>query len=225
MAPMTLDKILDVRDNFDLVRDQIGSLIVENIVTQKAFAVTTYGDDTSWRLDAYLERSQPWTLLKASADPAPIANITAQTANYREDEGSLKDVANEAVYHVDLFVSKASQDDGGTGQLVGDEQAARQLHFTAMLVRNILMSEQNFKLQLPGIVFRRHVDTLTIIRPGDEELSVLENVIVGQMTVHVKMIETSPEETPEIIEAVNVKVFRDTDGRLLAEAEYDLTPP
>ena len=74
---MTIPTLIDKQDTFEIVRDQIATILVTEIVSQQALAVADGKDPDLWKVRIYTERSNAWEqfLEVPPVDESPICNI------------------------------------------------------------------------------------------------------------------------------------------------------
>jgi len=82
------------------------------------------------------------------------------------------------------------------------------------------MSPPYVKLDLLGLVGDRWVSTITQFQPEFGAMPV-EKVIANRLTVAVSFNEFAPQYEAETISEIAVDIIRDSDGKVLAQVEYD----
>lgn len=237
--PTVLTVLIDKQDNFEVIRDQIAVLINTNQAAQVILAAAE-PDPSQWKLRVFTERAQPWEQFlnepeKALAlqDLSPIVNVWYENGTFPEAQGdTVNRQAHVATYNIDVYGFGIAQDDGSTGQIPGDLTAVQNATRGIRLVRNILMAAENTYLQLqnkggaalgPG-VYQRWVQSVTSSQPdlGGESA---HSVIGIRLALRVTFNEYSPQvDESNALETVHVDIKRASDGMLLTDVEYDLTP-
>ena len=55
-----ISELIDKQDNFEIVRDQIAAILVNEVASQMALATAEAKDPEDWNLQIFTERSNPW---------------------------------------------------------------------------------------------------------------------------------------------------------------------
>lgn len=216
--------LIDKLDNRELVRDQIGAILLLEQANQQTLATTASKDPRLWDLRVFTERSNPWEAFQDAnedqLDAPPIVNVSFETASGQK---SASDTVTQqtflATYNIDCYGYGVAADDGATGHIPGDEQAAIVSSRAARLVRNILMSAQYVRLDMLGTVGDRWVQSITQFQPQIDDRAV-QRIVGTRIALEVRMNEFAPEVVGSTLEAVNVKVFRAETGELYFDADF-----
>ena len=112
--------------------------------------------------------------------------------------------------------------DGSGGQIIGDELAAKEAARAVRLARNILMASQYTYLDMRGLVARRWVESRAFQQPQLGEQSV-QKIVGARLALGVKYLELAPQYQGQLLEQVGIDLLRASDGRVLAQLEYDYT--
>lgn len=216
--------LIDKLDSRERVRDQIGAILLLEQANQQALATAAGKDPKLWDLRVFIERSNPWVEFQDAddewLDAPPIVNVSLETASGQK---SASDTVTQqtflATYNIDCYGYGVAADDGATGHIPGDEQAAFVSARAARLVRNILMSAQYTRLGLVGAVGDRWVQAITQFQPQIDERAV-QRVVGTRIAFEVRINEFAPEVVGETLEAVNVAVFRAETGELYFDADF-----
>lgn len=227
---MSIDKLIDKQDSFEIVRDQIAMILVNEVVSQMALATAASKDPNDWKLRIFTERSNPWEQFldddSVLADDSPIVNIWYSTSNFPENAGStVERQKTVAIYNIDCYGYGVSKDDGATGHDSGDKVAAFEVQRALRLVRNILMAGTYTYLELRGLVWQRWPQSIEVFQPQIENQNVSQ-VVGARISFRVTFNEFSPQVPFETLELVTLDVFRTETGELIAETDYayPLTP-
>lgn len=225
MALPLIDKV----DNFELVRDAITAILATEVANQKALAVIAGKDESLWNFGVFEERSTPWEALfdestGSVTSETPLVNVWYDSGNFPRDKGdTIERQASDGVYNLDIYAAAVSVNDRtGTGYTPGDLQAALNLQRVIRLVRNILMSAEYTYLLLRGTVWSRWIQSINSFQPQLSDRPAV-HIQAARIAFNVRFNEFSPQATPETLETVFATVKRESDGRVLAEAEYDVT--
>ena len=128
------------------------------------------------------------------------------------------------IFNVDVYGWGVTQDDGAGGQLPGDREAAFTAQRGYRLCRNILMAAENIYLQMQGLVWTRWVQSINEFQQQLGE-NAAHDVIGMRLGFEVQFNEFAPQvEAAGDLEFVSIDIFRNSDGLLVAEADYDLSP-
>jgi hypothetical protein len=221
--------LIDKQDNFEIVRDQIAAILVSEVANQKALATAVGKDPDLWDFDVYKERSTPWEAIfddnsGAVTSETPLVNVWFDNGNFPGDKGdSVNRQTHEAVFNLDCYAAAVSVNDRtGPGHTPGDLQASLNVQRIVRLVRNIIMGGDNTYLQLRGVVGSRWFQAINAFQPQLSDRPAV-HVIAARMALRVRFNEFSPQATPEDLELVAVTVTRPGDGKVILEADYDVT--
>ncbi len=224
---MTIAALIDKVDTFEQVRDQLAGILVTEVASQKVLAAAASQDPNDWDLSVYTERSNPWeTFLSPDTidpQPAPIVNIWYENSSFPKSGGNVV-ARQQAVgrYNIDCYAYAVSQDDGGSGHLPGDQQAALRVHKAVRLVRNILMAGEYKALGLRGLVSQRWIESITIFQPQQNDVAV-EQVVAARLALEVGFNEFAPQVVGDELCEVAIDITRASDGLITAEADFIYT--
>lgn len=221
---MTIQTLIDKQDNFEVIRDQIASILVLEVASQQALATTAGKDPLDWKLDIYTEQSNPIEkFLNGSSDGKPIVNVWFDNSNFEMSASNIIErQKSTSIFNIDCYGYGLSQDDGGTGHVLGDQTAALESQRAMRLSRNILMASEYTYLGMQGVVWRRWPQSMTSFQPQQEDQNVL-NVLGSRISLQVEFNEFSPQYVPETLEFLSIDVLRAEDGQIVLEADYDYT--
>lgn len=227
MPIQLIDSLINKRDTFEIVRDQIAAILAAEIANQMTLAEGASADPTLWKVRIFTERSQPFEQFLgangAPADESPICNVYYDSGSFPGDRSNtVTRQLHEAVYQLDVYGYGVSSDDPDNvdGHIAGDSKAAREAQRAVRLVRNILMASVNTYLQMQGEVWGRMPQSITMFQPKMGETPV-QNVIGARLTLSVKFSEFSPQFTPETLEALAIQIKRKETGEVYVNAEYE----
>lgn len=226
---MTVDTLIDKEDNFEVVRTQIAAILALNTAKQQALATAAGKDPDLWAFDVYEERSTPWEAIfnesTGSVDSeTPLVNVWYDSGNFPGGNGDTTErQMHDAVYNIDIYAAAVSVNDRtGPGYTPGDLQASLNVQRALRLVRNILMAAENTYLQLRGTVWSRWIQSINAFQPQLSDRPAV-HIIAARIAFNVKFNEFSPQATSETLETLFATIKRESDGKVIAEAEYDLT--
>lgn len=227
---MTITTLIDKQDTSEIVRDQIAQILADEVASQMALAVTAGKDPDDWKLRIFTERSNPWEQFlnpdEAGFDDSPIVNVWFDNATF--DPGASNIVERqkgEGVFNIDCYGYGRSKDDGATGHIPGDKEAALEVQRALRLVRNILMAATYTYLNLRGVVWQRWPQSITVFQPQLDGRQ-MQQMVGARLAFRVQYNEFSPQVESVELESVAVDVKRTEDGEIVAQAQYDypLTP-
>lgn len=219
---MTIDTLIDKQDNFEVIRDQIAAILATEVASQMALATSAGKDPNDWKMRIFTERSNPWEqLLNEQSDRSPIINVWFDNSNYDPRASNIVErQKSESVFNIDCYGYGISSDQVGGGHNPGDKEAAFEVHRSLRLVRNILMAAEYTYLGLPGLVWQRWPQSITVFQPQLDGRQI-QQIVGARLAFRVMFNEFSPQVTPETLELVSVDVIRKEDGEIVVEADYE----
>lgn len=230
--------LIDKFDSFELVRDKVGAILVEETAKQKELALAAGKDPQRWALRIYSERSNPWSefIGPESADEADEpaddgVDRTTPIVNVWFDQSSII-LARSNVVERQTMLGVINVDCHGCGNTSatseghdpGDARASLEAQRCARLVRNILMSAAYTYLDLRGTVGRRWVQSIQVFQPPIDGRTV-QHVVGARVALHVEFNELSPQVEGQPLELISVGVQRHPDGLLFLTANFPHTEP
>lgn len=222
---MAIATLIDKQDTVEIVRDQIAAILAIETAAQVALA-TTAGkpDPNEWKLRIYQERANPWENLPSkTADKSPIVNVWWDSSNFEMSASNISErQKSSTIINIDCYGYGKSADDGGTGHIAGDQKAAETVQRAVRLVRNILMAAEYTYLGLRGTVWRRWIDSISMMQPQQDNQNV-HHVVAARLAFRVEFNEFSPQVPPETLDLLTVDVQRTEDNQIVFEADYDFT--
>lgn len=227
MPIQLIDSLINKRDSFEIVRDQIAAILAAEVANQMQLAQDASADPELWKVRVFVEKSQPFEQFIGSNGPpedeSPICNVYYDSGAFSGDKSnSVSRQLHEAVYQLDVYGYGISGDDPENegGHIAGDSKAAKEAQRGVRLVRNILMASVNTYLQMQGEVWSRMPQSITMFQPKMGETPV-QNVIGARFTLLVKFSEFSPQTTPETLETLATQIKRKETGEVYVEAEFE----
>ena len=219
-----IDTLIDKKDNFEIVRDEIAAILVSETAEQQKLAVQAVKDPALWRLRVFTERFNPWEqYLNKPHDKSPLVNVWYDNSNFPEGHSNtFERQKSETIYNIDCYAYATSSDNASGGHNPGDREAAFALQRAIRLTRNILMAAEYTYLDLRPLIWQRWIQSITTFQP-QQGTNPVQSVIAARIALRVGFNEFSPQITPEILELVSVDVLRTEDGQIVLEADYDYT--
>lgn len=220
-----IDSLIDKRDGFEIVRDQIAQILADETASQQALAEAAAKDSGLWKFRVYRERSNPWEAF-LNVDENEFEDDTSPIVNVWFDNASLDGQASNVVsrqkvdgsFNIDIYGFAVSASDGD-GHKPGDREAALTAQRIARLVRNVLMSDTYTYLALRGTVWRRWIQSITSFQPQLDGQTA-QKVLGIRLVLNVAFNELSPQVTPETLEEVGNGIKQAADGRVIAQVDY-----
>lgn len=219
-------ELIDKVDGFEVVRDQIAAILLVEATEQMRLAAAARKDPKLWRLRVFSERSNPWDEFSSAPDrnaveaTAPIVNVCFDNCSFDRSASNVVERQRAiGVYHIDCYGYGLSADDGGSGHVPGDEDAALEAHRAVRLVRNILMAGAYTYLGMRGVVGRRFPESIQVFQPQIDGRAV-QHVVAARITLQVEFNELSPQVQGQPLELVSVSVIRAETGELLLRADF-----
>lgn len=220
---MTLQSLINKRDSFEIIRDQIAAILATEIMNQRALAVSQSLNPDDWGLRVFSERASPVeSFPDKTEDSTPVANVWFDSINFI-DAGSnvMERQKAEGSFNIDVYGFGRSRA-AGTGHDAGDKTAALQAQRAIRLIRNILMAAENTYLGLRGLVGGRRFQSITSMQPQQDANNIF-HVVGARLNLVVNFNEFSPQTEPVELEGVSAQVFRQETGEVIVSASYDYT--
>jgi len=192
---------------FELVRDRIGSIIADEMANQYAMS---YDEDLN--LDVWIER-----LIRFDHTELPAINVVLERGEL--DGHSQVSTDGTYTYDIDVYTS-AKADDSETG----DTKAMLKLHKIIGKCRSILENSRYKTLGFSApFVMNRGCRSIQIKIPDSQEAL---NVVIGRLTMTVKVPETSELITPELIAGYDtvVKLYETDKGYVFSGNAIPVPP-
>ena len=218
--------LINTRDNFEIIRDQIGMILVNESAEQQRLARTRSLPASGWALSVFTERFNLWEqVLNQTEDRTPIVNIWLENINFDKSKSNISQRQQAtATYNIDCYGFGLNRDDQDGGFISGDEDSARDVQRAVRLVRNILMAATYTYLDMRGVVWERWPQSITQFQPQLDDRSA-QNVTGARIAFAVMFNEFSPQVQPVDLCELTLDVFRADNGQLLTRAEYDYGSP
>lgn len=220
-----IQSLIETPDTFELVRDKIALILVEEIANQQTLATAGGKDPDDWKIDVYTERSNAWEkwLNNTTQDIAPLCNIWYDNSNFDQSTGNvISRQKDTAIYNLDILAIGNSEDVPAGGHTAGDKDAAFAVQAAARLIRKIIMSGHYVYLDMQGQVWKRWLLSRTAFQPQFQGQQI-QHVQGIRLPLQVEFNEFSPEYSGKILEEIGITIKRDLDGKILLQADYDYT--
>jgi hypothetical protein len=226
-----IDTLIDKRDNFEIVRDEIAAILLAETTSQQALAIAEALDPRLWKFDVYLERSNPWSdwidLPATDANPADVTPIVNVWLNNLGFDMAASDIVERqkttGTFHIDCYTYAPSSDALGGGHDPGDMRSALEVHRLVRLARNIMMAATHTYLGMQGLVWRRWISAIDIFQP-DLASRQAQQIGAARITLLVDFNEFSPQVTGAALELISVNVKRAETGQIYFTADFPYPP-
>lgn len=221
---MPLQQLIAPTDTFQVVRDKVAQILADEVANQMAIAGGFVGlDPDDWNLEIYVERANPWEKWlndTTLANKVPVVNVWFDSDSFDMGQGNVVQYQQaEGSINIDCYGFGISADDGGTGHIAGDEEAARASQSAMRLVRRILMASEYTYLELRGVVARRWVISRTTFQPQQDARSA-QRIVGSRLVLGVKYLEDAQQYQGAALECTHVDLKRNADGFVLSQLEY-----
>jgi hypothetical protein len=204
-----IGELIDKRDGYEIVREQVAAILATELRNQRALAEASGRDPSGWAAEVYVERSNPLDVAE------PSINVWAERVDYQgRAGGAVETQKGELILNVDCVGFGVSQDDMA-GHLSGDQVAAVEAQRLVRLCRNILMSAHYTYLGMRDIVRHRWVQGITFYQPSSGAGAV-EHAVGGRLALRIEYVEQAPQVQGTALESVRVVV----GGKVQIEAIY-----
>lgn len=219
-----ISELIDKKDNFEIIRDQIAGILVLEIANQMLLATEAGKDANDWKLRVLTERSNPWEqFLNNANDRSPLVNIWVENCNYdKKASNSIERQKTTAMYNIDCYGFGISSDVVSGGHKPGDREASFEVQRAIRIVRNIFMSGEYTYLGLRGLVWGRWLEGIDIFQP-QQDSKAIQKIVGARLLLSVIFNEFSPQIQPVNLELVTIDIKRAEDGLISLEADYDYT--
>lgn len=222
-----LPALIDKQDTFEIVRDQLASILVLEKQNQQRLAVESNRNPEDWDFRVYTERFNPYEdalNVVGNERVLPMVNIWYDVTVFDYSASNLIDCQQAgATYNIDCYGFGVATGDETGGHLPSDQNAAFETHRVLRLVRNILMSADNYQLQLRGTVGQRRVSSVRIFQVNGLDQRPIRSVLGARIVLEVSFVESSPQIESETLETLTVNTERVEDGEIVLTAQYDYT--
>jgi hypothetical protein len=219
-------ELIDKKDNFEIVRDQIAVLLALESANQQALAVQSSKNPDDFKIRIFTEQSNPWEQFlnpDGDIDPSPVVNVWYESSSFDPSaSNTIERQKTDGIFNIDCYGFGISSDLSGQGHEPGDQLAAFEVQKAVRLVRNILMAGINTHLQMQGLVWSRWPDSITIFQPSFDATE-LQKVVGARLVFRVTFNEFSPQVQESTLDYLAVDIKRNSDGQILAEADFDYT--
>lgn len=196
-----INVLIDKKDNFELIKYKIASIIKSELENQKKLAREISEDKAkNYDIKVFIDKVNPLSIYSESQTQnekgqLPIVNIT-----FDGDDLTLEGSSNigqqkvRGTYYIDCYAFKNKK----AGK-EGDEEVSREADRIGTIIRNILMFDNYIVLDMRGIVVRRYV---TKREKMINQNSSAENVSAMRLIFEVEYFEESVRNQTYTLEEI-----------------------
>ena len=196
-----INVLIDKKDNFELIKYKIASIIKSELENQKKLAREISEDKAkNYDIKVFIDKVNPLSIYSESQTQnekgqLPIVNIT-----FDGDDLTLHGSSNigqqkvRGTYYIDCYAFKNKK----AGK-EGDEEVSREADRIGTIIRNILMFDNYIVLDMRGIVVRRYV---TKREKMINQNSSAENVSAMRLIFEVEYFEESVRNQTYTLEEI-----------------------
>lgn len=218
--------LIDKFDNVELIRDKIALILANEVVSQKAIAVSKGKNSTLWDFKVYTERSNPIENFLNINEDATLANnlpiVNVWFDNYNLEDKSSNTVERQVIngiFNIDIYALEIAKNNPSSGHLMGDELANRETQRVFRLVRNILMASSYTYLGMRNVVGKRWIQSVTAFQP-DSSGKNMQQVQAIRISFVVQFNEFSPQYQGQGLELISNELKRNEDGSVIANVDF-----
>jgi len=227
---MPIAELIDKKDNWEICRDEIAAILARETLSQQALAQAAGKNPDLWKFDVLIEKTRPFESLDDDDFPVfPLVNISFESLTNadRESQPALVQIADPAVYNIDIWAIEINVKKSGTGYQSADRQAVLSCQRIVRLVRNILYSvpadsivagDDYTYLNLRGIVGYRKIRSINMFEPKYDQQGV--TVSTARIQLEVKLRENSLEGPYHNLELLQAQTTVDPDGIVNFQFDY-----
>ena len=224
-------ELIDKRDNWELIRDEIAAILAAETINQQAKATAAAKDPTLWTFRVFIERSRPWEMLSETEDVLfPIVNVWFDNLNINAAASAITSpqTSDATIFNIDVIAGAKTVKSVGDGHLSADKTATLDCQRIVRLVRNILFSvpkdsqkpgDNYYFLNLPGVVGGRRLQAINSFQ-ADQDKQALA-IAAARLVLAVRHIETSLEDPGNTFDLLQMDTTFNETGE--ADYQFDLT--
>lgn len=220
-----IEKLIENRDIYEIVRDKIALILIEERDKQIALATTALKNADDWDFDVYVERTNA---LDISEDDNGIilqkarVNIVFDGFSLANGNNSASNQQLSAKFNIDVYGhTQATWNETTKSAVHSDTASSFSCHRVSRLVRKILMYSGYQYLSLEGVVLNRMVTSSQIFLPSPAENMANQNIVAQRLILEVLYNEKTIENDLSLLEQAFVSMEVNENG--LVELLYDYT--
>jgi hypothetical protein len=219
-VPALITELIDKRDNFEIIRDQIAAILALELDNQHTLS------GGQLQPSVFIERSMPWGMfLEGAPITQPVINVWFDTSTFDESTSNVVERQKcAAVFNVDWYGFAVSQDDTAGGHVPADEQAARETQPTLRLARKKQIGGPNTNIGQRGLVWKRVPLTMNMFQAQIDNRAA-QRIVGARLALQVHFNEFAPQIEGVPLEQLTITFFRKETGQILVAAEYPPPSP
>lgn len=225
---MTIDILIDKKDSFELIRDNIAEILAEETISQQALAIAAGKNPELWKFKVFVERRDAWEMFYNNEIECPIVVIFFEKCKF-SGKASASALYMSAVGQFPIYViSAATGEKTSEGQKKADKSAIFNTQRIVRLVRNILYAqpavnndpEADYQyLNLRGKVGSRRLSEVEMIDIDQKKQAI--QISMAKMTLEVGYVESAIEKSSEIIEMIELETKINDENEMIFQFELE----
>ena len=227
-----INVLINKKDNSELIRDEITAIIVTEQAAQKVLAASApMSEPDALKFNVYYEKSTPWEMLidsdeGISESSMPVVNVWFDGASLMPESSNSTDVQKyRGTFNIDCYAAKTTEENTSTGEIKrSDVLSSLACQRLMRIIRNIIMNHNYKYLNYRKTVMQRVFTDIKMFTPGQGDQTAV-NVCAGRLTLSVEYLESTSENTSELLELIQAKCTRSSDGLVYFDAGFDETIP
>ncbi len=213
-------------DGFEAVRDAMANILAAESANQVAYAEAwntanpgDLVDVNDWDLSVFVERSNPFEVLREADLITNIVNVWYESSNTQNS--TLASQVTSSRINIDCIAAGVCEETD-TGQEPGDESAFSRVQNIARLCRRILRDPSYRQLGLTSIVRRHDMVSRRSFQPNS---TVIPSPHVAGMQLHFDVTHNEDFDfaTLSASEGALVTIRRELSGPIVAQLDFDWT--
>jgi hypothetical protein len=220
-------ELIDKRDNFEKVRDEIAAILAFETANQQDLAVLAGKNPELWKFDVYIERARIWESLSVLEEPvSPVVSVYFESENFAGDQSynALLQTADPGIFNIEIFTTTINQKNIGDGYITADRAAILDCQRVIRLIRNILFSvpadssqpgQDYTYLNMRGVVAHRRIQSVVQFQPDYKKQAVI--LAAARIALGVKYIETALEGPDQPFELLQVQATTTAGGQVIIQ--------
>ena len=196
-----INVLIDKKDNFELIKYKIASILKSELENQKNLAKAISEDKAKdYDMKIFIDKVNPLSIYSEARTQnekgqLPIVNITFDGDDLTlEGSGNIGQQKVRGTYYIDCYAFKNKK----TGE-EADEEVSREADRIGTIIRNILMFDGYITLDMQRVVVRRYV---TKREKMINQNSSAENVSAMRLIFEVEYLEESVRNQTYTLEEV-----------------------
>jgi hypothetical protein len=218
--------LLDKKDNFEIIRDEIAAILYLEMINQQALAAIAGQDPNLYLFDVYIERSSPWELIESIdgevISQTPLINVSFDNMALDPSRGdNIEMFVYNGVFNIDCLAAKTNEIVSGQIKK-GDELASKDVQRIFRLARNILAASVYHNLNLTSIIHGMTLSNIQMYQPNINNRPA-QHVIGARLTANISFNEHTYQYEYETLETIFGNVIRASDNKVYFSASFDVS--